>query len=110
MTDQEQLLAAIEKSNKAFEDFKTMNEAKLAARETRANELKASMEKAFADVAAQKTTIEALEAKLFNRRGNAGGGQDDPSKEIAIKQHVARFVTLIRKDQLAELPELHANA
>src|SRR5260370_42625751 len=100
MTDQEQLLAAIEKSNKAFEDFKTMNEAKLAASETRANELKASMEKAFADVAAQKTTIEALEAKLFNRRGNAGGGEDDPSKEIAIKEHRAGFDKFMRKGEV----------
>lgn len=110
MTDQEQLLAAIEKSNKAFEDFKTMNESKLAASETRANELKASMEKAFADVAAQKTTIEALEAKLFNRRGNAGGGEDDPTKEIAIKEHRAGFDKFLRKGEVAGLPELQAKA
>ena len=59
--------AAIEASNRAFEEFKNINDKRLEKMEKGqggADELKASMEKAFKDMEDQKAVIETLEAKL----------------------------------------------
>jgi HK97 family phage major capsid protein len=95
----QEILAAIEASNKAFADFKTMNEQRLAALEkanpSRGDELSEAMRKAFDEMRLQKEIIERLEAKLNNRPLNGGSG--DSEKDAAIELHRTSFKSYIRK-------------
>ena len=87
---------AIDASNKAFEDFKRINEARLEKMEKGqggADELKASMENAFADMADQKSLIEALEAKM--KRPLIGG--DGKPFDEATEEHKKAFGGYMRK-------------
>jgi len=87
---------AIDASNKAFEDFKRINEARLEKMEKGqggADELKASMENAFADMADQKNIIEALEAKM--KRPLIGG--DGKPFDEATEEHKKAFGGYLRK-------------
>lgn len=93
MSDLSQIAAAIEASNKAFEEFKSINEKRLDKIEKGAGgegELKAQMERAFKDMADQKAVIEQLEAKL--KRPHLGGDQaaDDGA------EHRKSFVAYIK--------------
>lgn len=94
--DMKALLAAIDTSNKAFEDFKGINDKRLKLLEEGkggAGELKESMEKAFKDMAEQKSLIEKLEAK-FNRPviGNDGKPIDQAAEahRVAFKGFITR--------------------
>ena len=97
MSDNTELLQAIEKSNQAFEAFKKINDTRLDKMEkgqAGADELKEGMEKAFADITEQKNTIATLEAKL--KRPNLG---DKTDKDVATEEHKAAFDSFIRKGQ-----------
>ena len=94
------ILKAIEASNKAFAEFKSANDARLKLLEknpARADELNEQMKKAFSDIEAHKKTIEALEAKLTNRPGNGGDKAGDPEKAAAIEAHRKAFGGYMRK-------------
>jgi len=98
MSDLSQIAAAIEASNKAFEEFKTMNEKRLALIEKGAGgdgELKVQMEKAFADMSEQKALIEQLEAKL--KRPPMGGKGGNESGDDTGAEHRKSFVGYITK-------------
>src|SRR5882672_9898922 len=97
MNDQQQLLEAIEKSNKAFADFKAINEAKLKAAEDRGTEFEASLKRAFDEIHGYKETIEKLEAKLTNRPGNGDSGNEDADHKKALADHRAGFIKYLRK-------------
>src|SRR6185369_14116392 len=65
--DMKSILEAIDKSNRAFEGFKSANDERLKLIEKGVggqSELQVKMEKAFADMAEQKAVLEKLEAKL----------------------------------------------
>lgn len=96
MTDFTQISAAIEASNKAFEDFKAINEKRLALIEKGAGgagELQEQMEKAFKDMAEQKAVIETLEAKL--KRPHLGG--DGKPVDEAQEKHRGAFKGYVTK-------------
>lgn len=98
MSDLSQVTQAIEASNKAFEEFKALNEKRLALIEKGAGgagELQAQMEKAFKDMAEQKAVIETLEAKL--ERPHLGG--DGKPVDEAQQKHRAAFKGYITKGQ-----------
>jgi HK97 family phage major capsid protein len=94
--DMKSVLDAIEKSNKAFEDFKTINDKRLKLIEEGKGgegDLKVSMEKAFKDMADQKALIESLEAKL--KRPLLGGDgkvvdEDQEKHRGAFKGYMVR--------------------
>ena len=95
MSDMSQITQAIETSNKAFEEFKKINDERLARMEKGhggADELKASMEKAFTDMADQKKTIETMEAKM--KRPALG---DQKPVDEAVSEHTKSFNQYIRK-------------
>ena len=88
--DLKEVLKAIEASNTAFEEFKRLNDKRLVLIEKGQGgdgDLKAQMDKAFKDMAEQKRTIEALEAKL--RRPHLGG--DGKPVDEAAEEHRKLF-------------------
>lgn len=96
MSDLAQVTAAIEASNAAFAEFKRINDTRLEKMEKGqggADELKASMEKAFKDMADQKAVIETLEAKL--KRPHLGG--DGKPVDEATEEHKSVFGKYLRK-------------
>lgn len=103
------VLAAIEGSNKAFEEFKTINDKRLALVEKGAGgagDLKESMEKAFKDMADQKAVIESIEAKM--KRPNFGGEKTDADQ--AADEHKQAFSGYLRKGKDTGLADLEAKA
>ena len=100
--------AAIEASNRAFEEFKNINDKRLEKMEKGqggADELKASMEKAFKDMEDQKAVIETLEAKL--KRPQFGG--DGKTVNEADEEHRKAFDGYFRKGTMFDL-ELEAKS
>jgi len=96
MSETKEVLNAIEASNKAFEEFKKINDARLEKMEKGlggADELKESMDKAFKDMAEAKEVILGLQAKL--NRPKLGGGSEDESAEV--KQHRDLFKGYLRR-------------
>lgn len=113
MSDLKTIAEAIEASNKAFEEFKKLNDDRLARMEKGqggADELRASMEKAFKDMADQKAVIETLEAKL--KRPLLGG--DGKPVDEATEEHKKSFGGYLRKgveyDKLIEQKALNIGA
>jgi HK97 family phage major capsid protein len=92
MSDFTEIQKSIDASNKAFEEFKSLNESKSA---TAADKL-SSMHAAFADVtkgqADIKAMVEAMEAK--GNRPNVGMQSD---KDMDVKAHSEAFDKMIRK-------------
>ena len=96
MSDLSEVTKAIEASNKAFEEFKTFNDKRLAAIEAGKGgdgDLKVQMEKAFKDMADQKALIETLEAKL---KRPLLGGDGKPLDENA-ESHRKAFAGYVTK-------------
>jgi HK97 family phage major capsid protein len=109
MSDQSEILKAIEASNRAFEEFKKVNDERLAKMEKGeggADDLKAAMKKIFDDMAAQKAVIEAIEAKT---KRPLLGGDGKPVNEDA-EAHRKAFDGYIRKGADRELGALEAKA
>lgn len=90
-----EITAAIEASNRAFESFKTINNEKLARLEKGAGvaELTTKMERAFADMSAQKALIETLEAKMTR----PGFGSNVKPEDEAQAAHKKAFNGYLRK-------------
>lgn len=106
-----EILSAIEASNKAFADFKTLNDARLDNIEknrSRGDELNESMKRAFADISSHRETIERLEAKLTNRPGNGGATGSD--KETSIAEHRKAFGGYMRKGTDFDRVDMEAKA
>jgi len=83
-------------SNRAFEEFKRINDERLARIEKGqggADELKENLEKAFKEMAAQKAIIESIEAKLKRPHLGTDGSDVD---EIA-EEHRQAFSKYLRK-------------
>jgi len=96
MSDISEVTKAIEASNTAFEEFKKINEARLAKIEAGKGDdgdLKAKLELAFKDMGEQKKTIETLEAKM--KRPNFG--DDGKPVNEADEEHKKAFGQYIRK-------------
>lgn len=109
MSEGKQILDAIEASNKAFEEFKRINDERLAKMEKGvggADEMKASMDKAFKDMADQKAVIESLEAKM--KRPQLGG--DGKPVDQASEEHKAAFGKYVRKGIDGGLAEIESKA
>ncbi len=90
------VMKAIEASNKAFEDFKSINDKRLKLVEEGKGgdgDLKVQMEKAFKDMAEQKAIIETLEAKL--KRPHLGG--DGKVVDAQAAEHRKSFKGYLRK-------------
>lgn len=105
MSDLKAIAEAIEASNRAFEEFKKMNDERLAKMEKGQGgdgDLKAMMEKAFADMGEQKTLLETLEAKL--RRPHLGG--DGKPVDEAGEEHKKAFDGYLRKGVDTNLAQL----
>jgi HK97 family phage major capsid protein len=95
-SDMKSVLEAIEKSNRAFEEFKSINDKRLKLIEEGKGgdgDLKVQMEKAFKDMGEQKTLIESLEAKL---KRPLLGGDGKPVDENA-EAHRKAFDGYLRK-------------
>jgi HK97 family phage major capsid protein len=96
MSDLSEILKAIESSNKAFEEFKALNDKRFKLLEDNKGgdgDLKASMEKAFKEMSDQKAIIETLETKL--KRPLLGG--DGKPVDQASEEHRAAFKSYITK-------------
>ena len=109
MSDLSEVTKAIEASNTAFAEFKRINDDRLAKMEKGqggADELKASMEKAFKDMADQKAVIETLEAKL--KRPHLGG--DGKPVDEATEEHKKAFGGYLRKGVEYDKAALEAKA
>jgi HK97 family phage major capsid protein len=92
MSDFTEIQKSIDASNKAFEDFKSLNDSKSAT----AAEKLSSMHAAFADVtkgqADIKALVESMEAK--SNRPNVGQQSD---KDADVKAHSEAFGKMMRK-------------
>lgn len=96
MSDLSELTKAIEAGNKAFEEFKTTNDQRIAKMEKGQHvpdDLKAKMDNAFKAMEEQKAAIETLEAKL--KRPHLGG-EGKPGDEAA-EEHKKAFGSYMRK-------------
>lgn len=103
------ITAAIEASNRAFEEFKGINEKRLKKMEKgqgESDDSRASMEKVFKDMADQKAIIETLEAKL--KRPNLGG--DGRPVDEATEEHKSAFGKYLRKGTEYDKAMLEAKA
>ena len=102
------ILAAIEASNKAFAEFKSTNDAKLAelAKGASGADQQAKIAAIQKDMADQKALIETLEAKA--KRPNFGSG-DKPVNE-AEQEHKQAFNSFMRKGKVDGLADLEAKA
>lgn len=90
MSDLSQITTAIEASNKAFEEFKKTNDARIEKMEKGQHvpdDLHAKMNAAFEDISSQKKTIETLEAKL--KRPLLGG--DGKAIDEQAEEHKKAF-------------------
>lgn len=104
MSDLSEITKAIEASNKAFEEFKSANDArlaKIAEGKGSADEM-AKMQKAFDDVAAEskaaRERLELLEAKAGRRVLPNGTEVDDNGRNPAdVKSHAQAFNKYVRK-------------
>lgn len=109
MSDLSEIQRAIEASNKAFEEFKSINDKRLGLIEKGnggADELKENMEKAFKDMAEQKALLETLEAK-FNRPNFGKDGKPVDQNEV---DHKAAFNSFVRKGKDTGLSDLEQKA
>lgn len=105
---------AIEESNKAFETFKSTNDARLAKIEKGGTDAggfdQAAMAKSFEDVqriqAEVKTLLENIEAKS-RRPGFAGGKSDE---DEAATEHKSGFLNYLRKGKDEGLAALEQKA
>lgn len=106
MSDLSAIQKAIEESNRAFEQFKQINDQKSAAQ----GDKLAGMEKAFADVTKWqgevKTLLEDIEAK--SRRPGFGTGKTET--EALQEEHKAAFLQMMRKGGGAALADLESKA
>jgi HK97 family phage major capsid protein len=96
MSDLSEIAKAIDASNAAFEAFKKINDERLAKMEKGqggADELKSNMERAFEDMAAQKTMLTELQAKL--QRPNLGS--DGKPLDENAEAHKKAFNGYVRK-------------
>ena len=105
MSDLSEISKAIEASNKAFEEFKTANDArlvKMGADKGTSDEMSV-MKKAFDDLAAEskaaREKLENYEAKATRR--NLGGGKGDDSDDVTA--HKAAFGSYLRKGKEFDL-------
>ena len=113
-----EILKAIEASNKAFEEFKSTNDARVEKMEKGQHvpeDLKAKMDKVFADMSEQKAIIESLEAKM--KRPQFGGEGHEDQKDVKGRpltaldiEHKAAFRKYICKGQDSGLGELQTKA
>lgn len=104
----QQILDAIEASNKAFAEFKSTNDAKLAdlAKGASGADHLAKIEKIQTEMAEAKKLIETLEAKA--KRPNFGG--DGKPVNEAEQEHKQAFNSFMRKGKIDGLADLEAKA
>ena len=102
----QEILKAIDESNRAFEEFKRINDEKLAkmAKGDAVADLTAKLANAFDAIDAQKKLIEDIEAKA--KRG-VGGQTDAEKSEI---DHKSAFDAYMRKGQTHDLTTLEQKA
>jgi HK97 family phage major capsid protein len=96
MSDLSQITTAIEASNKAFDEFKKTNDARIEKMEKGQHvpdDYTAKMDKIFKDMSDQKTVIETLEAKM---KRPALGSDGKPVDEQAA-EHKKAFGGYLRK-------------
>lgn len=96
MSDLSQITTAIEASNRAFEEFKKTNDARIEKMEKGQHvpdDLTAKLDKVFNEMSAQKSIIETLEAKL--KRPNTGG--DGKHVDEQAEEHKKAFGGYLRK-------------
>ena len=94
--DLTEIKSAIDASNVAFEEFKRINDARLAKIEAGNGDdgdLKAKMELAAKDMAEQKKLLEAIETKLARPHLGADGKPVNPD----VEEHKAAFGKFLRK-------------
>ena len=109
MSDLSEIQKALDASNKAFHEFKSINDKRLDLIEKGkggADELKENMEKAFKDMAEQKAVLESLEAKL--NRPNFG--KDGKPVNQVEEDHKAGFHSFVRKGKDEGLAALESKA
>lgn len=88
MSDLNEIKGLVEEGQRAFAEFKRVNDEKSSKTET---ERKEEMSRAFADMDAIKSNLESLEAKM-NRQG-LSGDQIDPAQA----EHKSAFGAYVRK-------------
>lgn len=114
MSDLSEITKAIEAGNKAFEEFKAANDARLekVEKSTGNSDEQAKMAAAFADVNKTQSDIkqmlETLEAKA-KRPGFGGGSADDEEKAVAA-EHKKAFRGYMAKGTDAGLADLERKA
>jgi HK97 family phage major capsid protein len=113
MSDLSQITTAIEASNKAFDEFKKTNDARIEKMEKGRHvpdDFTAKMDKIFKDMSDQKTVIETLEAKM---KRPALGSDGKPVNEQEA-EHKKAFGGYLRKgieyDKSIELKALNISS
>ncbi len=109
MSDLSEITKAIDASNRAFEEFKKTNDARIEKMEkgqSVPDDWKAKLDAAFKDMSEQKAIIETLEAKL-NRPALSGDGK--PVDQLS-EDHKKAFRSYVVKGQDAGLADLQVKA